>query len=83
MTLFHLFITDLDDLIAQSMQAVYDDLGGRAWKCEVCKKINKDKTNIRKHVETHFQGFEHHCTICGKQSKSREALRKHMSNYHK
>jgi len=73
----------LDDLIAQSMKTVVDELGNRMWKCEVCNRINKDKTNTSKHVETHFQGFAHHCPLCGKQSKSREAMRKHMSNYHK
>ena len=76
-------LADLDVLIAQSMMTVVDDFGNRVWKCEVCNRTNKDKTNIKKHVETHFQGFEHHCPICGKQSKSREAMRKHMSNYHK
>ena len=73
----------LDDLIAQSMKTVVDELGNRMWKCEVCNRINKDKTNTSKHVETHFQGFAHHCPLCGKQSKSREAMRKHMSYYHK
>jgi len=73
----------LDDLIAQSMRTVVDDFGSRVWQCDVCNRTNKDKTNTKKHVETHFQGFEHHCTLCGKQSKSREAMRKHMANYHK
>jgi len=74
---------DLDVLIAQSMSSVFDEFGNRVWKCEVCNRTNKDKTNTSKHVETHFQGFAHHCPLCGKQSKSREAMRKHMSNYHK
>ena len=76
-------LSGLDDLIAQSMKTVVDELGNRMWKCEVCNRINKDKTNTSKHVETHFQGFAHHCPLCGKQSKSREAMRKHMSYYHK
>jgi len=75
--------TDLDELIAQSMNAVVDEYGNRVWKCEVCSRTNKDKTNTSKHVETHFQGFQHHCSLCGKPSKSREAMRKHMANYHK
>ena len=62
------------------MRTIVDDFGSRVWKCEVCRKTNKDKTNIRIHVETHLEGFEHHCPLCGKQSKSRKAMRKHMSN---
>ena len=74
---------DLDTLIAQSMSLVVDECGNRLWKCDVCARTNKDKADIRRHMEKHFQGFEHHCPHCDKQAKSREALRKHISNYHK
>ena len=65
------------------MRTVVDDLGSRVWTCDFCNRTNKDKTYIKKHVETHFDGFEHHCPLCGKQSKSRNAMRMHMANYHK
>ena len=78
-----LCFADLDALIVQSMKMVVDDFGRSVWKCDVCNRTNKNKINIKNHVETHFQGFEHHCHLCGKQSKSRDAMRKHMSTYHK
>jgi len=74
---------DLDDLIAQSMSLVLSDTGARLWKCEVCGRSNKDKADIRRHMEKHLSGFDHRCPHCNKQAKSREALRKHISNYHK
>jgi len=74
---------DLDDLIAQSMSLVLPSTGGRLWKCEICGRTNKDKADIRRHMEKHFPGFDHRCNYCNKQAKSREALRKHIANYHK
>ena len=65
------------------MSLSVDESGSRLWKCDVCGRTNKDKADIRRHMEKHFHGFEHRCPHCNKQAKSREALRKHISNYHK
>jgi len=74
---------DLDNLIAQSMSLNVDELGSRLWTCHVCRKTNKDKQDMKRHMEKHFPGFEHPCPHCDKLSKSRDALRKHISSYHK
>jgi len=74
---------DLDVLIAQSMSLIMDESGSRVWSCNICNQTNKDKYNIRIHVETHFPGLEYQCPHCDKQASSREALRKHISRNHK
>lgn len=74
-----MYFSDLDTMISECMSK---DSGGNVWVCHVCQKSNKDKSRIRSHVETHFDGYSHVCTVCGRSSKSREALRKHMSNIH-
>ena len=79
----HSIFTDLDSLIAQSMSLNVDELGSRLWNCHVCGKTNKDKQDMKRHMEKHFPGFEHPCPHCDKQAKSRDALRKHISSYHK
>jgi hypothetical protein len=58
------------------------DGAGKAWACNVCGKTNKDKTKMKRHVETHVEGFIHPCPFCRKQNKSRESLRQHVANYH-
>ena len=63
-----------------------DEKGTRLWKCAVCGRTNKDKdkADIRRHMEKLFHGFEHLCPHCDKQcNKSRKALKEHISNYHK
>ena len=76
-------IPELDKLVANSMSLNVDEYGCRLWMCDLCRKTNKDKQDMRRHMETHFPGFEHPCPYCDKQSKSRDALRKHISHYHK
>ena len=76
-------IPELDTLIANSMSLIVDDYGCRLWTCDMCGKTNKDRQDMRRHMETHFPGFEHQCPYCDKQSKSRNALRNHISRNHK
>jgi len=68
---------ELDDLITRSIIRYEDPVRGPVWQCGVCKKENKDKAQIKRHVETHISGFRHSCYICMKEFKSRESLRIH------
>jgi len=68
---------ELDDLITQSIFQYEDPLRGPIWQCSVCKKENKNKAHIKRHVETHISGFTHNCHVCMREFKSRESLRIH------
>jgi len=72
---------ELDMLVAQSISRVEDPYSGLLWQCNVCQKTNKDKTNIKKHIETHISGFTHSCSVCTKTFGSRESLRIHMYSH--
>jgi len=75
-------LKDLDAMIAQSMSQVVDEAGTRLWACNLCNRINKDKTDIRRHMEKHFK-VKHNCPHCDKQASSREALRVHIYRHHR
>jgi len=75
-------LKDLDAMIAQSMSQVVDEAGTRLWTCNLCNRTNKDKTDIRRHMEKHFKA-KHNCPQCDKQASSREALRVHIYRHHR
>jgi len=68
---------ELDELINQMIVRCEESMRGPVWKCSVCKKENKDKAQIKRHVEKHISGFTHSCYTCSKEFKSRESLRIH------
>lgn len=71
--------SELDSLIANSMSKNAET---NEWECITCGRAHKDKARVRRHVETHFQGFQQKCPQCGKMVNSRNALRNHMSEQH-
>ena len=72
---------DLKFKIASMMESIIE--GDFRYKCKVCGKADKDKTNMGRHVESHIEGVSHSCNLCGKISRSGNALRMHISNHHR
>ena len=52
------------------------------WRCKVCEKTDKQKSNIRQHAEIHIEGVVHTCHICSKSFQTRRSLHDHMSFKH-
>jgi len=54
------------------------------WTCVKCGKSDKNKFNIRDHVETHDSDKtqNHFCSSCGKSYKSKNSLRVHKYKIH-
>jgi len=74
---------ELDSLVLESLFQVQSSDGrGSMWQCTHCGKQEKDKNNMRRHVESHYS-FSHTCQYCGKVYKSRPSLKYHMSVKHK
>jgi len=55
------------------------------FKCKMCGKINRDKSNIRKHVESiHFPGtYLYTCKHCGEVLSTKSMLHNHIAMKHK
>ena len=49
------------------MIEAYNDV----WKCTMCGKMSKRKSDLRKHTETHMVGMSHNCSTCGKTYRSK------------
>ena len=66
-------------------EAIKEHLGKEngVYYCKVCNYMNKNKTFISRHIETHIEGLSYPCTYCEKTFRSRESLRVHQSKYHK
>ena len=65
-----------------SMSQFVDERGVRMWNCAICAKTWKNRADIKRHMETHFNA-EQNCSYCGKSAKNSEALRTHIKTYHK
>ena len=69
-------IIDLNETIALNMEKV-DGFGGLSWRCMLCGQENKDKSRIKRHVETHFPQFSYPCNVCGCVYKNRRSFKTH------
>ena len=50
---------------------------GSQWRCKLCRRICRDKTNVKEHVEIHFDGLSFPCKRCDKSFRARKGLRQH------
>ena len=48
------------------------------WTCLECGKTDNMKFHLRRHAETHLEGYEHQCLICSKVYKTRSSLKIHV-----
>ena len=54
------------------------------WSCQICQLTNKDKTRMKKHIESkHIEDMSHPCSLCGKLFRSRNNLKVHLSRNHR
>ena len=60
-----------------------DREGKTKWKCTVCGKGARDRTDMGRHIETHIEGVSYPCDQCGKTSRSSMGLVNHISKYHR
>ena len=55
----------------------------KGWSCIICGKDMSRRTQIRKHVEIHTEGFVHVCSYCEKEFGTRNGLQLHVYTLHK
>ena len=69
---------ELDHQIMETIEKTEDG----KWKCNICGKIAKQKTQIKGHAETHIEGLSYTCDVCSKTCSTKQYLRQHISNSH-
>ena len=71
-------IAELDKKIEEMMI-----IEGGVFTCSICNKINKQKIDMRRHIETHINGLSFPCSKCAKSFRSRKSLKRHVQIKHK
>jgi len=71
----------IEAIVLDSMCSVPSERG-MVWQCNQCGKEDKDKSMMKRHVESHFS-FKQTCPYCHKLYKSRPSLQAHISQKHK
>ena len=75
-------ISTTDGQLAETIKSMMDKTDD-IWRCTQCGKTNKDKSNLRRHIEAkHIEGVSHSCAQCGKQFRSKGTLYYHNSIHH-
>ena len=72
---------DLKTLIESMFENIVG--GEKAWKCKVCGKETKIKSDIARHIETHLEGLTYPCNICEAVKSSSNSLNAHMTRAHR
>ena len=70
--------TDLD-MCLDSLTEQGDD---GSWICNKCGKKDRSKFHLRRHAETHVEGFKHPCTFCEREFSQRALVKAHMLRAH-
>ena len=52
--------------------------GVRKYKCNVCQKVSKDKSDGMRHAEIHINGLMYSCMMCAFKSVSRQSINTHI-----
>ena len=55
---------------------------GNTYKCGICERSSRDRSNVRRHVETHVDGLSYPCTYCSKTLKTKNAHYMHIIRNH-
>ena len=55
----------------------------QGWSCITCGKESGGRTQMRKHVEIHIEGFIHACSFCEKDFGTSNGLQFHVYTHHK
>jgi hypothetical protein len=67
-------IDDLEAKINSLIEKAFD----QDFRCTMCGKTSKKRSDMVRHVETHIEGVSYPCGQCGKVARSSNALRQHL-----
>ena len=72
-----------NDEIEDKFVELIDKEDGEPYRCTVCEKKMKMKSDMRRHLETHLSGLSYNCSQCSKIFRSSTALKRHNQKNHK
>ena len=72
----------LEEEIAKIMKTTVGVDNTKWFVCNECGKELKLKQQMKKHIETHLEGFCYTCKVCGTEKKTKAALYYHMWHHH-
>ena len=81
--------SDTSDIETAVQQYIVETDTEGKFKCTICGKeavakySSVARSNLKKHIETHFEGLSFSCQLCGKIFRSRNALQIHNTRFHK
>ena len=59
-----------------------DKVKGRGWMCKVCAKVDKNKANMRLHIDVNHINARYVCPFCQYVNKTEDSRRKHIIRVH-
>merc|ERR1712226_1064728 len=71
-----------DDMDLESKIDTLTEKRDGVWTCLQCGKYDNSRFHLRRHVETHIQGFSHSCPVCEKSFSTRGGLKSHIVTKH-
>ena len=72
----------IDELNQSIEEEIVRESNG-VYKCNRCQKSFTKISNVKEHIEKHFDGLSFPCQTCGKDFRSRPSLRQHIKFYHR
>ena len=67
--------TEVENTVNQHLEKVSSGV----YQCKLCGKTAKQSTDLKKHIETHFEGLSYSCQLCGKIFRSKNSRSNHIS----
>ena len=64
------------------IDALTEQVDDGSWICKKCGKKDKSKFHLRRHVETHVEGFKHPCNFCEREFTQRALVKAHVLRNH-
>ena len=72
-------VASVDEVEKKFVELIEKEEDG-VYRCTVCEKKIKNRTHMKRHLETHLSGLSYDCSQCGNSFRSSNALRSHVDH---
>ena len=73
-------VANVDEVEKKFVELIEKEEEDGVYRCTVCEKKIKNRTGMKRHLETHLSGLSYDCSQCGSSFRSSNALRMHHKN---
>ena len=78
----HVEADDVDNVYLEEKIDLIVEKRDGMWTCKQCGKLDIYRFGIRRHAETHIEGFSVSCTFCGDTFSRKHMLTNHIKIIH-